>query len=89
MADYYDLIIGLHPDDALREVVLSAKSRPILVVPCCNFWDKSQKLGTKPLIEAIEQFYKSEGIRYETVELGFKGPKNVAILAQPRSVKVQ
>ena len=35
MADYYDLVIGLHPDQALREVVLSAervagRRRPVL-----------------------------------------------------------
>jgi len=86
MADYYDLIIGLHPDEALKDVVLSAKSRPVLVVPCCNFWDRDQKLGAKPLIEAIEGFYEAEGIGFETVELGFRGPKNTAILAHPEKL---
>ena len=47
MASYYDLVIGLHPDEAVREVVESAKVRPVLVVPCCNFWDRTRKLGTK------------------------------------------
>ena len=28
MASYYDLVIGLHPDEAVREVVESAKVRP-------------------------------------------------------------
>ena len=42
MADYYDLIVGLHPDAALQEVVLSALVRPTIVIPCCNFWDETK-----------------------------------------------
>src|SRR5262247_3006026 len=37
-ADYYDLVVGLHPDEALRAVVESASRTPVLVIPCCNFW---------------------------------------------------
>jgi hypothetical protein len=35
---YYDLIVGLHPDGALREVAQSALLRPVVLIPCCNFW---------------------------------------------------
>jgi hypothetical protein len=34
MADYYDLVVGLHPDQALRSVVESAGKVAVLVVPC-------------------------------------------------------
>jgi hypothetical protein len=40
MADYYDLVVGLHPDQALRSVVESAERVAVLVVPCCNFWNR-------------------------------------------------
>lgn len=79
MADYYDLIIGLHPDEALRPVVESAKVRPILVVPCCNFWDKSTKLGRNALLEEIGSYLNQNSIAFEKVTLDFQGPQNIAI----------
>ncbi|MBP7859445.1 hypothetical protein KA001_00595 [Patescibacteria group bacterium] len=80
MATMYDLVIGLHPDEATTEVVYSAFKTPTLIIPCCNFWDKTQKLGTKELVEAIETFYKKNGIRYKIVKFDFKSPKNIGIL---------
>ena len=53
MAGYYDVIIGLHPDDALREVVNSARVRPVAVVPCCNFWLRDTKLGRDELLGGL------------------------------------
>ena len=80
MAGFYDLIVGLHPDEATRDVVESAGTRPVLVVPCCNFWDKSRKLGAKELVADIAAWLDENGIRYEIVQFRFKGPKNVGIL---------
>ncbi len=82
MAEFYELIIGLHPDEAVREVVESAKTRPVLVIPCCNFWDRTRKLGSKEMIEEISKWLDEQGIRYEIVTFGFKGPKNVGILTE-------
>ena len=39
MTSFYDLVIGLHPDEATRPVAESAIDRPVIVVPCCNHWD--------------------------------------------------
>lgn len=80
MAGYYDLIIGLHPDEAIRDVVESAKTRPVLVVPCCNFWDKTKKLGTKEMIVEISKWLDENKIKYEIITFKFKGPKNIGIL---------
>jgi hypothetical protein len=82
MAAYYDVIIGLHPDEALREVVESAKVRPVLVVPCCNFWRRDTKLGRDELLDAIEQFHAAYGSS-ERVILDFRGPQNRALLLRP------
>lgn len=83
MAGFYDLIVGLHPDEAVREVVESAAVRPVLVVPCCNFWDRSRRLGAKEMISEISKWLDEHGIRHEIVTFGFKGPKNVGILTSP------
>ena len=80
MASYYDLIVGLHPDEAIREVVESSKQRPVLVLPCCNFWNRTKKLGTKEMIEEISKWLRENNIRYEIVTFSFKGPKNIGIL---------
>ena len=82
MADFYDLIIGLHPDEATREVVESACVRPILIIPCCNHWDKTQKLGSKELISEICDYLSQKNIEYEIIKFKFKGPKNIGILTK-------
>jgi len=77
MATYYDLIIGLHPDEATRPVVESAFYRPIIVVPCCNYWDKTRKLGSKAIAEDIALFFEKNGIDYRMETLPMKYPNIV------------
>ena len=83
MADYYDLVVGLHPDQALRSVVESARKVAVLVVPCCNFWTRDSRLGREELIEQISQFHHSlDGIS-ERVTLAFSGPANHGLILMP------
>lgn len=81
-ASYYDLIIGLHPDGALREVAQAALLRPAIVVPCCNFWC-AETLGQRELLQAIEEYYCANGVRYERITFAFRGPKNVGLVSEP------
>lgn len=83
MADYYDLIVGLHPDEALKEVVYSAQIRPVILIPCCNFWSKDETLGRDALLAKIEEFYKENGIAYKRVIFDFEGPKNIGLVSEP------
>lgn len=82
-ASYYDLIVGLHPDEATRDVAEAATVRPVVLVPCCNFWDRSRRLGTKPLVDAIGTWYAEQGVAFEVVTLDFRGPKNLALVSSP------
>ena len=82
MAKYYDLIIGLHPDEATRAVAESALYRPILLVPCCNEWDKTKKLGSHELVQAIVEYLNTKNIPNEIVPFEFKGPKNIGIVTR-------
>jgi hypothetical protein len=82
MADYYDLIIGLHPDEATRPVAEAALIRPALIVPCCNFWSE-EKLGRDELVEAIETYYKAHDIDFRRIIFPFDGSKNIGILSDP------
>ena len=87
MADYYDLVIGLHPDAAIREVGQSALIRPTLLVPCCNFWDKSKKLGRDALLAAIEEYYRANNVEFERITFDFKGPQNIGLVSQAAKVQ--
>jgi hypothetical protein len=81
-AGYYDLLVGLHPDEATRAVAAAARLRPAILVPCCNFWS-AEKLGRDALIEAIEQYYREQDVRYERVVFDFRGPKNIGLVSEP------
>lgn len=85
MASYYDLIVGIHPDEALKDVVNSALIRPVVVIPCCNFWSKEEKLGRDALLAKIEEFYKNHEVKYERVIFPFQGPKNIGLVSFPPS----
>ncbi len=75
MAEYYDLVVGLHPDEALRSVVESAAKSAVLVIPCCNFWSHESRLGRDQLIEQISRFHNQRGGKSERVVLDFRGPE--------------
>lgn len=83
MADYYDLIVGLHPDEALREVVYSALIRPVIVIPCCNFWSETETLGRDALLLKIEEYFKEKGVKFRRVVFPFEGPKNIGLVSEP------
>ena len=89
MADFYDLVVGLHPDEAIESVVKSALYTRVMVVPCCNFWDRSKKLGRNELIDEICNYYESNSIQHEKKVLDFKGPYNICIVANQDGKKVK
>ena len=82
MAGYFDLIVGLHPDEAIRPVVESALIKPVLVIPCCNHWDREKKLGSKELVSSIEAYMAENKVNYEKIAFDFKGPKNIGFVTR-------
>lgn len=82
-AEYYDLVVGLHPDQALREVVSAAMIRPTLVVPCCNFWSSDERLGRGALMDAIDDHHRSHCGAVEPVVFSFRGPYNHGLILDP------
>lgn len=87
MADFYDLVIGLHPDQALRPVVESAKTTNVLVVPCCNFWDTSRKIGRDLMIEEISKYFDENKIKYDRIEFKFDSPYRIGLATIFKKVK--
>jgi hypothetical protein len=83
MAGYYDLVIGLHADEATRAVAEAAATRPVILVPCCNFWDRSKKLGRDALLDEIQCFFQAHQICCKRVRFDFKGPMNIGLVTLP------
>lgn len=81
-AKFYDLIVGLHCDEALREVAAAASIRPVVLIPCCNFWSE-EKLGQLELVGAIEEYYRAGGVPFERVTFAFQSAKNVGLISEP------
>jgi hypothetical protein len=84
LASYYDLVIGLHPDQALPAVVAAAALRRAIIIPCCNFFDRTQRLGREELLSAIERDLRESNVAVERRTLAFTGPYNVALVTTPR-----
>ena len=80
---YFDLIIGLHPDQATRAVAQSALLKPTILIPCCNFWDRSRKLGRNALIKEIGSFYRENSVKYKLVTFNYNSPKNIGLISTP------
>lgn len=86
MAEYYDLIVGLHPDEATRAGAVAARVRPAILIPCCNFWS-DEKLGRGELLEAIQEDYRAHRVSFERVQFGFQGPHNIGLVSEPPCFK--
>ena len=84
MADNYDLIVGLHPDEATRAVAEGALVRPAILIPCCNFWDRSKKLGREAMLEEISKFYDENNVEYKKVIFDFASSKNIGLVSRPK-----
>ena len=81
-AGYYDLVVGLHTDEATRAVAQAALVRPAILIPCCNYWAE-ERLGRDELIGAIADYYAEHGVRFERTEFHFRGPKNIGLVSEP------
>ena len=82
LAPYYDLVIGLHPDEATRAVAEAALVRPAILIPCCNFWSE-EKLGRDALVDALGAYYCQHNVTFERIVFKFRGPKNAGLVSEP------
>lgn len=88
IAVMYDLIIGLHPDEATRAVAEGACIKPAILIPCCNFWDRTQTLGRDAMLDAISKYYDAHNVEYTKVVFDFNSSKNVGLVSKPKDFKL-
>lgn len=71
MARRYDVLVGLHPDGATEALVLSAKRRPVVIVPCClHDWAGPEEGSVE---QRIRSAWRRMGIAWQEIDLGFNG----------------
>lgn len=83
----YDLIVGLHPDQATRAVAEGACVKPAILIPCCNFWDQTRKLGREALLEEISKYYDQNEVEYKRVTFDFNSSKNIGLVSKPKNIR--
>lgn len=81
MVEDFDLIVGLHPDEATESICAAAKQKSIVVIPCCSYWDGIENHGSSNMVETIEKFFTKNGIKYFKTQLPFSG-KNVVLVVK-------
>lgn len=78
MASGYDLIVGLHPDEATESIVYSAKFKPIVIVPCCKHWEGREMKARRHSIEStIRKYFEFLDIPYSEEKLDISGANKV------------
>lgn len=72
----YDLVVGLHPDSATEEICKTSLAKPIVLIPCCKFWEGVESHGSPNQAETVRRFFKRAKIIYRETVLKMRG-KNV------------
>lgn len=85
-ADGFDLIVGMHPDEATDVIIKTAADNgvPFVVCPCCvkptvsNFWGKH---NYHVWLDYLERYAKSFGFKVQRLLLKMNG-KNVVLVGR-------
>lgn len=81
MADQYDLLIGLHPDDATMELCRAAKSGvPVVIIPCCRMGPGADKEPAGSICHIIRSFLTQEHIPWWETSLRMSGKNLVFVI---------
>jgi len=73
----FDLVVGMHPDQATEEIVYATKHCPIIVVPCCNFWIGREMPPSRSIRGTIERYLHFKEIPFVKERLEITGPNIV------------
>ena len=77
MAVDFDLIVGLHPDEATEEICKAAHVCPVVLVPCCNHW----RPGAGEAVDLARQYFRKHRIPFWETMLPMGG-RNVVLVTK-------
>ena len=80
MAKEFDLVVGLHPDQATENICIAGLKKKCVIVPCCYYWS-GKKLTDSPndMADKICKFFDVKGLDYWRTCLPIQG-KNLVIV---------
>jgi hypothetical protein len=86
MADNYDLIVGVYPDEATKDIVACATLKPVIIMPCCNYWDDSKIYTYGQLVDGIELALLQVSAKVERHILPITSSKNIILCSFAKSL---
>lgn len=81
----FDLLVGLHPDEATEPLARLATQKPVVLVPCCNKGFGVMSHGSPNAADTVRRIWKSLGVPYRETLLPITG-KNVVLWTGERSL---
>lgn len=81
MAGNFDLIIGLHPDEATEAICQAAKTKPVVLIPCCRYWRGIESHGSPSMAKTIRRFFRNNKIEWWETLLKMNG-KNLVFVTR-------
>ncbi len=76
--DEFDLLVGMHPDQATEPLAKLAAQKPVAVVPCCNYWQGLENHGAESVADCVKRTWKQLGVRWRETLLPMNG-KNLVL----------
>ena len=74
----FDLLIGLHPDEATEPIARAARERPVVLVPCCSKDFGITSHGSPNATETVRRIWRGMKINWRETLLPITG-KNVVL----------
>lgn len=75
----FDLLVGLHPDQATEPLCHAAISSPAVIIPCCKFWQGVESHGSPSMLETCRRFLRKNNVAFWETTINMNGCKNVII----------
>lgn len=80
MARKFDVLVGLHPDGATEQLALSARRRPVVLIPCClHRWDGPEDGRIE---QRIRTLWGRIGVSWIETQLSIMG-RSLVLVGQP------
>ena len=79
MAEGFDLVVGLHPDGATEAICHAALVCPVVLVPCCKYWQGMESHGSPSLVETVRRCFRRLRVEWWETFLPMSGKRLVFV----------
>lgn len=79
MGREFDLVVGMHPDEATGEILKSARDTQVILVPCCNHLYENNRCRRGSVNDGIRKFLTKNSIPFSEGTIRMNGANNFFI----------